>query len=341
MNHQNVLRELESLLFENPTIRAALVEDICSNNTIGIDVFSPGFLESHPQLKNTLLDMFETLDRKIANLSNLLSQFPDTNFSLASLNVEEIRNRFIECRALAQDICQLLEPIQKAALVSADSSEKEKIFKLNLKLPKLVYEYPQWLSNCAVLWTNARKLLELETISPSTNIAKQLSVDNSLSIRMLRCLDLDDSLAYANDFGVFISDDDFIDVIVSEGEFEFPAEDLRNIGTMIGYNATDCPLVYFTPIDNYAQMIAYELFRDTREYPWALSNLGTTDDRFVVLDSSKAIAIPSQFLSAANIPEHGDIVCRLVCSNDYLEIWEPDVMLESLKDIDLSALFFD
>lgn len=339
MTSDNLLEKLEGQLFSNPKIVDALLDDVMELDRTGTNIFTPFAIAAVPSLKSAIQSMIYDLTDNIKKLSSVLCEFPPEDFSPCSLDVEKAKTLFSICHAIADDIALSLGPIYKMALAALDIDGRNIIHGLALEKPASVYEYPKWLSDCAIVGDMA-----LDIIDPRSEMFVSDALDtelqiNPVNIRMLRCLDGSDPLSKALYFSKKLERFGQIDLTVADGHFSLSGEWFEDIDPLICFLSTDDPVLILSPVDNFAQMLGSYYGIKDEGLLWFYNGIETLERTYVIRNSSKSIHIPKELLEASGIPFKGEAPCKVLCYKGKFELWESDSLDAALESVDLSKLF--
>lgn len=335
----NSLELLEERLYTNGNVVDILIKEIDNRDRESTNIFMPTLVKRFSSLRCILSAAIDKLHESIESLCELLCDFPSANTPLSDFEVTNIKKLFHECRLRANDITDTLGPIYKMALAGSEVNDRNIIHKLNLEVPKSVYEFPQWIADCAVLGDIACDVLYGQSSNcVSDALSENLQV-NPINIRMLRCLDDEDPVAKKTEYAVVLKDLEFAKIEISHGKFNLPAGWLQGEDCLIGYASTELPMLKLVPIDNYAQMLRDHLEEDEARDIVFDVGMDMPNDRFIVADASKTITAPSEYLARASIPDGDNTVCDINSGWGHFEVWEPKTYMDALSKIDLSYLF--
>lgn len=335
----NSLELLEERLYANGNVIDILIKEIDNRDREGVNIFMPALVKRFSSLRYILSAAIDKLHESIESLCELLCDFPSANTPVSDFEAANIKKLFQECRLCASDVIDTLGPVYKMALAGSEVIDRNIIHKLNLEVPKSVYEFPQWIADCAVLGDIACSVLYGQS---SNCVSDALSEDlqvNPINIRMLRCLDNEDPVAKKTEYAVALKDLEFAKIEISHGEFDLPIGWLQGDGYLIGYVSTKLPMLKLVPIDNYAQMLRDHLEEDEARDIVFDVGMDMFDHRFIVADASKAITVPSEYLARVNIPDEDNVACDINSGWGHFEVWEPKTYMNALSKMDLSYLF--
>lgn len=339
MTSDNLLEKLEEQLFSNSKIVDALLDDAMELDRTGVNIFTPSAMAAVPSLQSALQSMIHDLADNIKKLGSVLCEFPPEDFSPCSLDVEKVKALFSKCHAIADGIALSLGPIYKMALAALDIDGRNIIHSLALEKPASVYEYPKWISDCAVMGDMA-----LDIINPRTEkfvsdaLDEELQI-NPINIRMLRCLDYKDPLSKAFYFGKELERFGQIDLTVTDGHFSLSGEWFEDIDPLVCFPSTDDSVLILSPIDNFAQMLGSYYGSKDEGLLLFYNGIETLKLTHVIRDSSKSIHIPKDLLEASGIPFEGEVPCKVLCYKGKFELWESGSLDAALESVDLSKLF--
>lgn len=335
----NSLELLEERLYTNGNVVDILIKEIDNRDREGTNIFMPALVKRFSSLRYILSAAIDKLHESIESLCELLCDFPSANTSLSDFEVANIKKLFQQCRLRANDITDTLGPIYKMALAGSEVNDRNIIHKLNLAVPKSVYEFPQWIADCAVLGDIACDVLCGQSQNCVSDVLSEDLQVSPINIRMLRCLDDEDPVAKKRKYAVVLKDLEFAKIEISHGKFNLPAGWLQGEDCLIGYASTELPMLKLVPIDNYAQMLRDNLESDgLRDIVFDVG-MDMPNDRFIVADASKAITVPSEYLVRVSIPDEDNVVCDINSGWGHFEVWEPKTYMNALSKIDLSDLF--
>lgn len=339
MTSDNLLEKLEEQLFSNPRIVDALLDDVMELDRTGTNIFTPSAMVALPSLKSAVQSMICDLDENIRELSSVLCEFPPEDFSPCSLDVERVKTLFSKCHAVADDMAFALGPIYKMVLAASDVDDRNVIHGLGLEKPASVYEYPKWLSDCAIVGDMALDIIDSRSemfVSDSLDTGLQI---NPINIRMLRCLDDRDPLSKALYFSKKLERFGQIDLIVEDGHFSLSSEWFEDIDPLVCFPSTDDPVLILSTVDNFAQMLGSYYGIKDEGLLWFCNGIETLERTYVIRDSSKSIHIPKEMLESSGIPFEGEVPCKVLCYKGKFELWESDSLDAVLERVDLSKLF--
>lgn len=339
MTSDNLLEKLEKQLFSNPRIMDTLLYETMALDRVGTNIFTPSAMTAVPSLKNAVQSMICDLAGSIKELGSALCEFPPENFSPCSLDVEKVKALFSKCHSIADNMAFAIGPVYKMTFAASNVDDRNVIHKLSLEIPASVYEYPKWLSDCAVIGDMA-----LDIVDPEANefVSDALDAElqtNPINIRMLRCLDDLDPLTKELYFCKELERFGHIDLIVNNGQFALRGEWFENIDPLVCFPSTDDPVLILSPVDNYAQMLGSYYGSKDEALLWFHNGIDRLEHTYVIKDSSKLIDVPRRMLEAACIPSEGEVPCEVLCYKGKFELWERGVIDSTLEKIDLSEIF--
>lgn len=340
MTSDNLLEKLEEQLFSNPRILGALLDDVMELDRTGTNIFTPSAMDTMPSLKSAVQSMIYDLTDNIKKLGSVLCEFPSEDFSPCSLDVEKVKTLFSKCNAIADDIALSLGPIYKMALAALDIDDRNIIHSLALEKPASVYEYPKWISDCAVMGDMALDIIDPRAeMFVSDALDEELQI-NPVNIRMLRCLDDKDPLSSLTDFVIDPEKYGQIETTISNGRLSLPDEWFEEFEPLVCLPYTFAePFLIISPVDNFSQMLGSCYGNDDVSLQWLGEGISKLERTYIVRDSSKPIDIPRDILKTAGIPVKGEALCKILCIKGKFELWEASALDAVLKSVDISKLF--